>query len=337
MDAKEQALEYVKKLAMATVVSRDEVIAAYDSGVPAGSPGQVAVPPPPPIEKVGIADIMYYIGGAIVFLGIAIFVWQNWAILPVPARLLATLGGAIGAYVVGMLFSTQEKLIGPGNAFFLISALVMPLGLYVAFDAAGYNVGDQTTQILISGLLFIMFLCSFAVRRSAVFLLFSIMFGTWLCYAVTDYLVSQSIEISTWRFYGYRTLLSGACYILLGYAFAKGRFAAISGPLYAFGILGLLGSALALGGWEPEQYPLWELSYPLFVFGALFLSVYLKSKSFLVFGSIFLIAYIFKLTAEYFTEGFGWPLSLVVGGLAMIAVGYMSISLHKKYLKGTIN
>jgi len=44
------------------------------------------------------------------------------------------------------------------------------------------------------------------------------------------------------------------------------------------------------------------------------------------------MAYILKITFEYFSSGLGWPLALVIAGLAMIGVGYMSISLKKKYL-----
>ena len=43
--------------------------------------------------------------------------------------------------------------------------------------------------------------------------------------------------------------------------------------------------------------------------------------------------YILKITSEYFTEGLGWPLALVLAGLAMIGVGYVSLSVSRKYLK----
>ena len=76
----------------------------------------------------------------------------------------------------------------------------------------------------------------------------------------------------------------------------------------------------------------WELIYPGLVFGALFLSVHIKSKAFLTWGTLFLMAYILKITSEYFSSGLGWPLALVIAGLAMIGVGYMSLSLKKKYL-----
>jgi len=49
-------------------------------------------------------------------------------------------------------------------------------------------------------------------------------------------------------------------------------------------------------------------------------------------GTIFLMAYILKITSEYFSTGLGWPIALVIAGLAMIGVGFMSFSIKKKYL-----
>ena len=76
----------------------------------------------------------------------------------------------------------------------------------------------------------------------------------------------------------------------------------------------------------------WELIYPGLVFGTLFLSVHVKSKAFLTWGTLFLMAYLLKITSEYFSSGLGWPLALVLAGLMLIGTGYMSFSLKKKYM-----
>jgi len=47
--------------------------------------------------------------------------------------------------------------------------------------------------------------------------------------------------------------------------------------------------------------------------------------------AFFLLKFL-EITSEYFSTGLGWPLALVIAGLAMIGVGYMSLSLKKKYL-----
>jgi hypothetical protein len=131
-------------------------------------------------------------------------------------------------------------------------------------------------------------------------------------------------------------LALGLTWIFLGYYLQSTQYKALTGVLYAFGVLSFLAGALTLGGWSPSQNIFWELVYPLFVFGAVFLSVYLKSKSFLTFGTIFLIVYILKITGEYFTSGLGWPLALVIAGLAIMAIGYYAVRINKQYFSRTI-
>ena len=215
---------------------------------------------------------------------------------------------------------------------------VANMGELIGYHAilASENYPDSAVALeesIISFILFVTFIASFVLHRKPVFALFSIIFGTWLFDSATSYLVSQNAYIDALKFIEYRTLLTGIAYILLGISFARGKLVQLSGVLYCFGSLGLLGAALVLGGWKPNQTAFWELLYPLLVFGTLYLSVYVKSKSFLTFGTIFLMVYILKITGEYFTEGLGWPLSLVVAGLLMIAVGYVSVTLNKKYIK----
>lgn len=325
MATKEEVLQYIRTLAEQNVVSKEELEAAFDSG--SGIKIDVVL-----TKKLGVAEILYYIGGAIVFLGISILLLQNWSTLGFGTKVLATLGSGIAAYFVGLLFSRDERTEIVGSVFYLISALVTPIGLWVVFDNAGFDASSYGSQSLISGIMLGTHLLSLLVFRKNVFTLFSILFGTWLFFSLTSFMVGGGSYFDDREFYEYRVLVAGIAYILLGYAFSKNERAPLQNFLYGFGILGFLGAALALGGWEPNQNVFWELIYPGLVFGALFLSVHIKSKAFLTWGTLFLMAYILKITSEYFLSGFGWPLALVIAGLAMIGVGYMSISLKKKYL-----
>lgn len=325
MATKEEVLQYIKTLGEQKIVTKDELDLAFDSG--SGIKTDVVL-----TKKLGISEILYYIGGAIVFLGIAILLWQNWSTLGFGTKVLATLGAGVAAYFVGVLFSRDERTETAGSAFYLISALVTPMGLWVVFDNAGFDTSSYGSQSLISGIMLGTYLLSLLVFRKNIFTLFSILFGTWLFFSFTGFMIGGGQYFDSWKFYEYRVLVAGIAYMLLGYAFSKTERAPLSGFLYGFGILGFLGAALTLGSWKPNQNVFWELIYPGLVFGALFLSVQIKSKAFLTFGTLFLMAYILKITSEYFSSGLGWPLALVIAGLAMIGVGYMSISLKKKYL-----
>ena len=329
METKEEILQYIKTLAEQKVITKDELNEAFDAGSRVKS--DVAL-----TKKLGIAEILCYIGGAIISLGISILLWQNWSTLGFETKVLATLGSGVAAYIVGVLFSISrdEKTRTADSAFYLISALVTPIGLWVVFDNAGFDASSYGSQSLISGILLGTYFLSYFVFRKNILALFSIIFATWSFFSFTNFLVGGTLYFDGWKFYMYRVLVVSIAYMLLGYIFAKDERASLSGFLYGFGIFGFLGAALMLGQWKPNQNIFWELIYPGLAFGALFLSVHIKSKAFLTFGTLYLMAYILKITSEYFSAGLGWPLALVIAGLAMIGAGYMSLSIKKKYLAG---
>lgn len=321
---KEELLRQVRSSAAQHLVTRDEVTAAFDAGVG----GDVDVEATP---QTGISHILYYVGGAVVFLGISVLIWQHWSALNSATKILSTLGSGIAAYVAATFLTRHERLEAVARAFYFISALVTPLGLHVTFDIAGLDTGSHGVQSLISGILLVTFLLSYFVYRKTVFTLFSIMFGTWVFFSVTSFLVGSNPHFG-WEFSAYRVLCTGLVYVLLGYSFAQTPQRALTGALYGFGAFLFLGAALALGDWEPNQNWFWELVFPGLVFGVMFLSVYLRSKAFLTFGSIYLMVYILKITWEYFADSLGWPLALVFTGLGLIAIGYLHFNFKKKYL-----
>jgi len=322
---KKKLLEEIENFAKKKVIRKEEVLAAYAKGASASSSGGVEE------SRSKIAEILYYIGGGVVFVGISVLIWQNWSALNVFGRILATFGAGLAAYFVGLFLGVGKRFKAVSRAFYFISALVTPVGLYVVFDSVGFEVGRDGTQSLIAAILLTAFLLSFFVLKEDIFLLFGIIFGTWLFFALTNLVAAGAGSYLSRDFFAYRSMFAGLSYVLLGYSFMT-RKPGFVAPLYGFGILGFLGSAFALGGWNPNQNVFWEVAFPGLALGTVFLSVYLKSRSFLVFGSFFLMMYILKITAEYFSKGLGWPLALVLAGLALIALGYFSFYLNRRYI-----
>jgi hypothetical protein len=322
---KQELLHEVRQLAAAHAINQGELLTAFAQGQ-----GTVV---PEENKHITLSQVLYYIGGAIVFVGICVLISQNWEYFNTATKILVTLGSGIAAYVVGVLFNRYEQYKGLGLAFFLISALVNPIGLYVMFDKLGFDTGLASVGVLVFLILLVVYLGSYFIFRKTIFTLFSIVFGTALFFLLVQWMVGVNFTYADQsKIWEYRFLVAGMVYMLLGYYFKDTSESSLAGPLYAFGSLGFLGAALALGNWQPNQNVFWELIYPLLVFGIIFLSVYIKSKSFLVFGSLFLIGYILKLTSEYFSSGLGWPLALVLAGLLIMVVGYYAVRINKEYL-----
>jgi len=323
MDKKE-LLNQIQSLAKQQIITKDEVISAFDAGIQ----GDV---PKDEVRQAGISHILYYVGGAVVFIGISILIGQNWGSLNNLTKILSTLGSGIAAYFTALALSREERFEVLSRAFYFIAALVMPVGLHITFDIAGLDTMSYGIQSLVSGILLTTFVLTYFVNRKTVFALFNIIFGTWFFFCFTSFVVGSNPNFD-WHFSAYRVLCIGLTYALLGYYYTKTAHRALTGDLYGFGVFCFLGAALALSGWNPHQNFFWELSFPGLVFGVMFLSVYLKSKAFLTFGSLYLVAYIFKITAEYFAQSLGWPLVLVLTGLGLIVIGYLHFRLKRKYL-----
>jgi hypothetical protein len=201
------------------------------------------------------------------------------------------------------------------------------------FEHAGFDMNGYGVNTLSSGILLCMHLASYAVFRKNIFLVFCTVFGTWFFFAVTGFMYEGNPYFDNiGTLHKYQVLAAGLSYLALGHAFSTSERAPLSGFLNGFGIFGCLGSTLALGGWTPHQNIFWEQVYPLFIFVTLLLSVHMKIKSFLIWGTLFLMAYIVKITMEYFSKGLGWPLALVLAGLSVIGVTYVGITIKKQYL-----
>jgi hypothetical protein len=294
MPNKNQILQDITTLAEQKLITKDEIDDAYQKGIHTNIDPLLT-------KKLGVSEIISYVGGAIVFLGIAILLGQNWSTLSFATKMIVTMGSATASYIGGVLLSKNEKTEVPGMVFHFLAALVFPLGLYVFFNNSGFDANTAWMQSVISLILFALYGLSYLVFRKSVFIFFAIIFATWLFFAFSSFMFPDTYPNDfMWKFYEYRILFTGTVYMLLGFVFSKGRHAPLQGFLYGFGVLSFLGAAFSLGGWSPTQSLFWELIYPFLVFGALFLSVRLKSSAFLVCGSIFLMTYILKITAEYF-------------------------------------
>lgn len=284
-----------------------------------------------PLEKISLQKILYYIGGFIVFFGIVFFFYQFWDNMSQVAKTLLTLGSAISAYSLGYYFFVTRKSRDFGHAFLIISAALFPLGIGTFLDTVGISATTTGGMVVISTVLFIIFYISYYYIKASIFLPFSIIAASSLFINFTNYILADSGTFS--HFDEYRALILGLAYISIGYYFSQGDKKFITNLLYVSGLFMSLGASLALQGYSPNSDLLWTLIYPFLLVFTFWGSMKLQSKVFLVMATIFTFAEISKLTAEYFSESIGWPISLIIAGLFIMGIGYMSFELNKKILR----
>lgn len=326
---KQEFLKTIRASLERGVISRSDLIELSDTAVPLDGKGMGEK-----ASHLGMSEILYYLGGLIVFVGIAIFVGERWQTLTSAVKVLATLGAGIVLYVSAILLSQYRSLERATIGLHLAAALLIPGGIFVALDAANISI-TLGISTLVSLVLFAFYLSTYFMYKKNLFLFLSILFGTGLYFLFTDYLLGERPIFYNTDFNLYRGLVVGLAHMFFGYEFSRqpNRAPSLVGFLNSIGTIIALGTAFALMGPQADKNIFWELIYPALALGVIFLSIKVKSRAYLVFGTLFLMGYIFKITADYFSDSIGWSLSLVLLGFAFIAIGYLSFTLNKKYLK----
>ncbi len=280
-----------------------------------------------------ITDVLYFLGGIIVLSGITVFIGQHWEELNSLTRVLVTFGSGVAAYAVGLTFLQRTEYRFLSGTFFFLSALLIPTGIAVALHEWGNSSDIVFAEVIISFLSLLTYAASYAVFKKHYFLTFSIIFATWFFFALTNWMTADNPVFNGETFMEYRVLVTGLSYMLLGYSFRNNSLSSFTRPLYTIGALGFLMAAFALGGFDRDTFTLWEFMFPALCFGFIFLSTMVRSNEFLFAGSFFLMVDIFKITSDYFTDSFGWPLSLILCGIALIVIGFVTLRVQKKYIR----
>ena len=288
---KEQLLQQISQLSAKDGLSSEELLSAYKSGLKDKSDDDPAV-------SIRMVDTLYYMGGAVIFLGMFISLRQHFLEFSPLVQIIKSLGLGITAYFMGVLLVQDKNLLTVSQVFFFISALFMPYGLFILYARAGWSVVEYSTLILIFTMLFGVYLGAYLIFRKNILLLLSIIFGTLLIYVFTSMVagIRPVALLYHLTFYQYLTLFIGIGYTIIGYLCSKDNNKyQLSGVLYALGAIGYLNSALVLGGWRGISLNLfWQLLFPCIAFISIALSVYLKRKVLLAISSFFLLWYIWK-------------------------------------------
>lgn len=285
----------------------------------------------PASRSFNLSGILYYIGAGIAFIGVSIFVGQHWVNLPSILRILVTLGSGFALFSAATLLESTRRLDRVPDAFHFLAGLLIPGGVFVTLDELGFHGSDFGPGIIFL-LLTLAYVVAYRFYRHNLLLFFAIIYGTASFLLITEAMATGFVSFDRDDFLAYRFVGIGATYLVLGYAFRTMLAKILTPWLYGFGALLLLGGAFALQGWSPTQSIFWEIIYPGLVFGAMFLSIYLRSRIVLFLGAAFLVGDIFKLTGEYFQDSLSWPLMLVLAGFLLIGVGYTTFYLNKKYI-----
>jgi len=278
--------------------------------------------------RFSITKILYILGGSVAALGIIFFIAQIWDDIGSIGRITTTLLFGLILAGAGSLLLKAKPESRLGEVFHAIGGLLIPGGALVTLNEIGADINSLWPVTIVIGIVALFYLLLDLYHRNVVLTFFAIANST-----ATVYLLIEAVLPG--RFYqhedmmAYLTMAVGLSYLLLAYAFRGGWNRHLVGLLNFFGSAGFLGAAFT----RVFDSGFWEFAFFLCTVGGMAAAVYIRSRAILVTSTFFLIAHFIYITNEYFADSIGWPISLVVLGFLFIGLGYVSITINRRYIK----
>lgn len=283
-----------------------------------------------------IAKILNYIGGTLIFFGVCYLIFNNWNILATLSRILLTLGLACWSLLLGVSLQKNENNLAASAVFFTLGALLLPLGLSVTLNSLNLYLSYDIKNIFITCICSLVFLILYWRYPREILLLFCVLFPSLFFIAITNFINNGFLVFPNGDLLDYQVLVLGISYLLLGYG-ASFRNSALTGPLYFFGDLMILGASFNLAGLllADKIIFVWVVISSLLLFANFILAIQLHSKALLYLSAIFLIIYITNLTRQfaYLFGNLGWPIILIGAGVLLMLLGYILVRLQRKTSK----
>jgi hypothetical protein len=310
-DARTRALEEIAVIARRHGISAGEIAAALGA-------------PPATAEesrgRVVAVRVLGFLGGTFVFAGIGVFIALQWAQMNSAARVVATLGSGLAAFVLAMLASREFRFDKATTPLLLIAAVLEPTGMLVAFREFGSGGDWRVAGLITSGAMTLQFGATFARLRRSTPLFMAVLFGTLFWWTALDLLDADRQLIS---------LVVGGSMLLAAAGIDRTPHRDITPVWYLFGA-----TAFLYGFFDSVERTAFEITFLAIAAGFVYLSVALHSRTLLFVATMAILAYTAWFTDEHFANSVGWPLALIVFGLFMIGLSALAFRIDRDYLRG---
>ena len=309
MSQKEEALQDIVALAKHHQITLEEIAHALTT-----APVLVSKPSSGTLSK-----LLGYIGGIFVFAGIGVFISMYWDDFGSAARVIVTLGVGLVAFLMGLACLYDKRYERAATPLFLISSFLQPTGIIVMLQEYSSG-GDARHGILLMAAYMLIQQSATFWTKSRTVLAFS---GTFFGMIFFGYL------FDIWDFKEKTIgIIIGASLLCIAYALNRSKHSAIAPFWYFVGAFILLWAVF-----ETVQNTPFELLYLGLCALIIFLSTYVRSRTLLLVGTLAMLVYIGYFTAEHFANTVGWPIALVIIGIALIGMSALAIRLNNKYIK----
>jgi hypothetical protein len=277
--------------------------------------------------KIDFSNILSFIGGFIVFMGVVVLVSINWIYLNDVSQVLVTLGSGILSFIVGSLLLYALKVKFTGVSFHLIGGGLIPLGIFVWLSKlAESNINLTAVVFGVFFALMLVYVITELIIHNDVFIFFSWLFGSIAYWAGFIWVLGNNESLFLdYRLGGVAALVLSGSYLCLSYGLKQVKDNA-SFFYYFLGTLGFFGSVFSL----VIDRHVFEGLFVLMIFVSFYLSSLWRSRVLLAVNTIYLVIVIFYLSARYFVEAIGFPVTMIIAGLLLILISFLVVRLDKQ-------
>jgi len=309
MSLKEDALQDIVALAQHNQITLAEIAQALNaySAQPNAAPASV------------LSKLFGYVGGIFVFAGIGVFIAMYWDDFGSASRVIITLGSGLVAFVMGLVCLSDSKYERAVTPLLLMAAVLQPTGIMVMLQE--YSSGGDVRHglLFMAAYMLVQQGATFWAKQRTVLAFSAVLFG---CIFFANLFDIWDVDE---KLIG---MVIGSSLLCIAYAMQQSKHMAIA-PFWYF-----VGSVLLL--WSVFELVKNSLLEPVYL-GAtalmIFLSTYVRSRTLLLVGTLAMLIYIGYYTAEHFANTVGWPIALVIIGIALIGLSAFAIRLNNQYIK----
>jgi hypothetical protein len=358
------ALQHIKQLMNTYDILPAEVEAAFHA--PASADASPSKRSKGDVAK----TLFTYLGAIFILAGVGTYIGTFWGTMGSVMRVLVTLGiGYVLLIVLVAALHEQRypKLVLPLT---LASVFMMTAGWFVFLDELyPGSLNWRTETLFVCGIIALHQGALFGKYRRTV-LAFTALFFAYSCMHVgldllgfeiayiaivlgaSVFLVGTALEKTTHRVLAEPALLIGVCWLNSG---LFDRIAMITSGNWASLIIGVSVMLTAYGLHKSERYPRLialgyfvgsimaytglfdlvqntsvELIYLAVTASVLYACVVLESRALLLTTIIAMLSFIGYYSAEYFADSLGWPITLVLMGVAFLGVGTIALKVKRR-------
>lgn len=309
MSLKEDALQDIVSLARHHQLTLEEIAQALN----ASESGREK-------QSAGILSKLFgYVGGIFVFAGIGVFISMYWDDFGSAARVIVTLGVGLVAFVMGLVCMADQKYERAATPLFLMASLLQPTGILVMLQEYASGGDARHGLLFMATYMLIQQGSVFWAKQRSVLAFSTILFGCIFFANLFDILdISEKLT----------GLVIGTSLLFVAYALNQSRHIAIAAFWY------FVGSVIQL--WSIFDLVKNSALEPVYLGASalmIFMSTYVRSRTLLLVGTLSMLCYIGYYTAKHFANAVGWPIALVLIGIALIGLSSLAVRLNNRYIK----